>query len=651
MLLTDFISHLTSFGFLALTVYAMGDYARHPSSLKLEIALLFGCFAPILFLSEFRNAGREVAAWVSALGSAALLAHPFLLLRLVRRFHSVPRPSIWVGGVLWAASSALVVLSPSPLPVGPTLVVVGYFVGIEGYAVFGMLRGARKAGGLTRRRLYLAAAGSGILGSIIFLAGVSTAVPEVRSAVGPTSQLGALGSAAAYYFAFAAPRSMRRYWQFQEVFAYLTALSASEAEVRLARAMEWIAPTVRRALGAVGSALWLVPSRAASELRLKAWDPADQPPAENERGRALLQEVMGSGTLRILRVGHDFDAPFAATAAELDAHWLRLVPVAGATGPRGVLGIFQRVESFFPEDDDAFLTLFVERAADLLEQSALLERHRELLSEVQFANEKLVNEIAIRNAAEGEVRELNRALQQQVGEREAAFRELEAFSYSVSHDLRAPLRSVHGFSRILMEEFSHSLPEAARRYLDLIAANARKMGALIDDLLEFSRLGRQALQRAPLDTASMVRAVMDELLVHEDGRDIELVLGDLPPSLADARMMRLVWGNLLSNAVKFTRPRASTVVEVGSTPGDDGPTYFVKDNGVGFDSQYADKLFGVFQRLHRAEDFEGTGVGLAIVQRVVERHGGRAWAASQPEAGATFFFELGKEANSLGTGS
>jgi light-regulated signal transduction histidine kinase (bacteriophytochrome) len=175
----------------------------------------------------------------------------------------------------------------------------------------------------------------------------------------------------------------------------------------------------------------------------------------------------------------------------------------------------------------------------------------------------------------------------------------------------------------------------------LIDEGARQLGTLIDELLTFSQLGRQSLQRRAVETADVVRDLVDRLRRESPDRDLIFAVGDLPPCDADPTMIRSVWSNLLSNAVKFTRPQERARIEIGAQPSEDGPIYFVRDNGVGFEMEYADKLFGVFQRLHRAEDFEGTGVGLAIVQRVIQRHGGRVWAESKNGQGAAFFFILG----------
>lgn len=245
----------------------------------------------------------------------------------------------------------------------------------------------------------------------------------------------------------------------------------------------------------------------------------------------------------------------------------------------------------------------------------------------------IIRDITDRKRADEELRKMNAELQ-------AANKELEAFSYSVSHDLRSPLRAMDGFSRILMEERGPELSSEARHYLGRVRENAQRMGLLIDDLLDFSRLNRQLLKREPVDPGKMARQVLQDLRSEQDSRRVEISIGELPLCQADAALLKQVFVNLLSNALKFTRGREVAKIEIGAQQ-EGQPVYFVKDNGAGFDMRYADKLFGVFQRLHRAEQFEGTGVGLAIVERIVHRHGGRVWAEAELNQGAAFYFTLG----------
>ncbi len=254
------------------------------------------------------------------------------------------------------------------------------------------------------------------------------------------------------------------------------------------------------------------------------------------------------------------------------------------------------------------------------------------------ANAQLQRELAERKKAEEALRLLNLELDHRVLDRTA---QLEAFSYSVSHDLRAPLRHIDSFLELLQKKIETALDEQGRHYMDSISKAVQKMGLLIDDLLIFSRMGRHAMSLRQVALEPLVGNIIRELEPDAAGRNIEWCIGDLPQVNGDGSMLRIVLDNLIANAVKFTRPRKKARIEIGSLPDRDTETViYVRDNGVGFDMAHADKLFGVFQRLHRAEEFEGTGIGLANVHRIIVRHGGRTWAEGKPDQGATFYFGL-----------
>jgi PAS domain S-box-containing protein len=246
--------------------------------------------------------------------------------------------------------------------------------------------------------------------------------------------------------------------------------------------------------------------------------------------------------------------------------------------------------------------------------------------------------------AEREVRELNEELGKRVKERtaqlEAANKELEAFSYSVSHDLRTPLISIQAFSRILNEKYANHLDAKGQKFLAAIQKSTKQMDQLINDLLALSRMKRQEFKASYIDIGSLAKDVFEELKAINPERMLNLVISNPPKGMGDPSMMHQVLVNLLSNAIKFTRKRDMAQIEIGGFRNDGENTYYVKDNGVGFDMADIDKLFGVFQRLHSADEYEGTGVGLAIVQRIITRHGGRVWAEGKLDEGAVFYFTL-----------
>jgi PAS domain S-box-containing protein len=255
----------------------------------------------------------------------------------------------------------------------------------------------------------------------------------------------------------------------------------------------------------------------------------------------------------------------------------------------------------------------------------------------------VVRDITAQKQSDAKIRELNDTLKNQVEQLAATNRELEAFSYSVSHDLRAPLRHIIGFVDLLNSRDLSSLDEKSRHYMQVITQAAQKMGVLIDDLLAFSRMGRSEMMKTRVDFDQLVRDIVKELSEDARDREIQWEIAPLPAIVGDAAMLRQVMVNLLSNAIKFTRPRPLAKIEIGALDDRPGETLlFVRDNGVGFDIRYVNKLFSLFQRLHSNEEFEGTGVGLANVQRIVLRHGGKVWAESALDGGATFWVSLPK---------
>jgi PAS domain S-box-containing protein len=259
-----------------------------------------------------------------------------------------------------------------------------------------------------------------------------------------------------------------------------------------------------------------------------------------------------------------------------------------------------------------------------------------------------INDMSERVKTEQEIRDLNKRLKAQADNLAAANKELEAFNYTVSHDLRTPLRAIDGFTRILADEYASSLDAEAKRVCAVVTGETRRMGLLIDDLLAFSRAGRFKMNPLPLDMNEMASSAFEQVVAPETGRNIEFRIGQLPPVVGDPALIKQVWTNLLSNAVKFSSRKKRARIVIGGHQIDEETVFFVRDNGAGFSMKYSDKLFQVFQRLHGESEFEGSGVGLAIVQRIISRHGGRTWAEGKTNQGATFFFSLPRQAQEPG---
>jgi light-regulated signal transduction histidine kinase (bacteriophytochrome) len=293
-----------------------------------------------------------------------------------------------------------------------------------------------------------------------------------------------------------------------------------------------------------------------------------------------------------------------------------VVPLPCEVGPRGLLFVVLPKAALFVNDDLSLLRVCCKETAVRLDIAAMRDRQTSLITELGARSDQLV----------------------------ALNKELEAFSYSVSHDLRAPLRHIAGFTELLQKSVGPDFDATGKRYLRVISESAVKMGDLIDSLLVFSRMGRTEMMHTRVDLNTIVRQAQRDVMEGESARSVDWVIAPLPMVAGDPSMLQLVFTNLLSNAVKYSRNREDARVEVGCQNGSGAESVvFVKDNGVGFDMAYANRLFGVFQRLHRTEEFEGTGIGLANVQRIVARHGGRVWAEAELGKGATFYVALPKE--------
>ncbi len=399
------------------------------------------------------------------------------------------------------------------------------------------------------------------------------------------------------YAGFVPPAWLRRTWRQSEEDKFRQAthdilLFSSDAVALARRSLDWAI----RLTGADSGFFMVGPGEVLAVQGIAADEAASLQPA-----------VAGAGGRTVVPLGGS--PPRSAMLARLHGSDAAIVLLSGPFTP------------VFGTDEEAWVQQYAAMVSTGLERVRLVEA-------VAKANSQLEDRVR-------EVTERTRQL-------EAANRELDAFSYTISHDLRAPLRAVNGFTSILFEEYNDVLPAEAGRYLKRIKDSGEHMGHLVDDLLAFSRLGRQAVRTQRVRMKSLVDRALEQLSQARDGRQVEVVIGELPDVECDPILVEQVFVNLLSNALKYSRHREHTRIEVGVLDSKDGegPVYFVRDNGAGFNMEYAGKLFGVFQRLHRTEDYEGTGVGLAIVQRVVERHGGRIWAEAKVDEGATFYFTL-----------
>jgi signal transduction histidine kinase len=617
MELSEFAAHLTRFIYLAVFVVTLFEYVAHRDETRLDIALMFATFAVTVLAQEYAQITGIQSRWIDLGRSLAIMTQPYLLVRLVGHVRPVPA---WVRRTALAGmvvSWVLVVFLPD-LPeaarLAATLLLVAYFTWAEGYATLAFVQGARTTGGVTHWRLLLAAMGSGLVAAVILWAGVqaiamSGGVDLTPYSAGVTQAMG-VGSALAFYFGFAAPRWLRHQWQLVELHRFLQAAAGKPALERAEWMLGVLCDSAMRAVGGRGAiaAAW---DEAQGKFVVRAatnpaWDMAGLTPQHGTMAAAWQQRQP-----KLARRLEEMSPDGRRLAEAVGASSMMAVPIGIGETKWGLLVALLRRSPLFPDDDLSLLVLFAEQAAMALEQAALLTEQQGLVEELRARSAQL----------------------------EATNAELEAFSYSVSHDLRAPLRHIEGFTDLLRREGVP--PEQQRLHLQRISEAAIRMGRLIDDLLTFSRMGRAELRRVPLRLDRLLDDVRADLQNETQGREIDWRIRPLPEAQGDPDLLRLVLYNLLSNAVKYTRGRQPAEIEVGSAAGQGNEVVvYVKDNGVGFDMQYVDKLFGVFQRLHHADEFEGVGIGLANVRRIVTRHGGRTWADSRPGQGATFYFSL-----------
>jgi K+-sensing histidine kinase KdpD len=358
-----------------------------------------------------------------------------------------------------------------------------------------------------------------------------------------------------------------------------------------------------------------------------------EPPSELEPDTLLEKTILGNQPRLINRTQAEITARggtgMVGNKSRVAAS-LMMSPLVAGDRVIGVVSAQSYTVNAYDEDDLSMLTSASYQIAIAIENARLYEQ--------------LQTELAERKRAEAKIRALNTGLEARVrartAELEATSKELEGFTYTVSHDLRAPLRGINSFSHILLEDYGEHLPPPAHEHLIRIQDSARYMGRLIDDLLNFTRIGRHPIRKGQINLREFVQQTFNEVTRHEDLSRIEFTLDALPVVQADPVLLKQVITNLLSNAVKFSSRREVAKIKVGCQALDGKNVFYVQDNGAGFDMTYVAKLFGVFQRLHHQTEFEGTGVGLAIVERILQRHGGRIWAESVLDAGATFYFTL-----------
>jgi signal transduction histidine kinase len=606
--LQAFLEWFTQGAIVLLAIRMVVEWARWRDRVTLDICLVFGSLAVLLILERSLRLADIETAWIRPLGISVLLAHPYLLLRVVLHFKPISPAVRRVATIGLLSSLAVVWIAVWPFRSAALVAVAfAYFIWLMAYVARAFRQGARSAGGVTHWRMKHAALGALLL-AIVFVLTVTIALaPLSRAAMAALIPLAAMAAALNYYFAFAPPSWLRRVWQSSELYGFLSDQSPSRGALSPTDVLNRLCEFVRRAVGATSAsaAMW-DERRGELVVAVSGW-------GYLEPGRAVpegrLIDAWRSGRAMLVRK-YEWVLPGGEPGSVF------VVPIPCQVGPRGLLFAVLPRGALFVADDLSLLGVSCSEAAVQLDNTVMRERQQTLIAELGDRRDQLA----------------------------ALNKELEAFSYSVSHDLRAPLRHISGFTQLLQKAPGGELGPNRERYLRLIAESAIKMGDLIDALLAFSRMGRAEMLTTRVDLNAVVRTAQRDVMQADPGCAVVWVIGPLPTVSGDPSMLQVVFTNLLSNAVKYSRDQDGATVEIGSRNGTSGESVvFVRDNGAGFDMAYANRLFGVFQRLHRSEEFEGTGIGLASVQRIVTRHGGRVWAEGAVGKGATFFVALPTE--------
>jgi signal transduction histidine kinase len=594
------LSLISMSAFLLIAVLAVRDWLRYRDAGRGWLALAISSLAVVSVTGQLAKLVHE-ATWITTdvtlavfmLAGLALLLFRDTVIPLGRRVRTAAvaiTAAVTVGyGIGSVGTTGTASLRPLQYGLLLALVVVWCLSVGEPSVRFWLV--ARRLPAVQRARLRSLSAGYGAIVAILVIdvaAGSYASNPVLQVIVG----FAQLGIVPLLYAGFAAPRWLRRLWREREEALVWQAIHdilrfSPDRRTLASRALDW---ALRVAGGDQGFVAY------PTDAMLATYGLSETEASE-------LRHLIGSAT------------PARAVQTGRTDHPAAIVCPVEAGDQRGMLVLLSGpFTPLFGEDEVDWVAQYAGLVATGLQRVALVEAVREHSAQAEAANRKLA----------------------------AANKELEAFTYTVSHDLRAPLRAINGFTAILMDEHGAELTPQAKSYLTRVEENGTRMGLLVDDLLAFSRLSRQALRKSSVNTHDVVQAVWNRAAADLGDRVVDFRLGDLPVTESDPLLLEQVFFNLLSNALKYSVRRERTIIEVGTKKEPSGQTvFYVEDNGVGFDMRYVGKLFGVFQRLHTADQYEGTGVGLAIVQRIVHRHGGRVWAEGEPDKGATFYFTLG----------
>ena len=633
--------------FFAVAFRAILKLQQHRNAENVYFALFFSTLAVSAALVEAARVDGVAIGLENRLFGLSIAAHPYLLMLLISTIRLVPRPFLIAGAVGLAVTLILVAFSVSsatvPQPTLQLLIPIIYFYSVQFWGAASFWKEAQDTQGILRNRYLFIFAGMLLLAVMVGLhlwyiyLGTSPLADTLYT-------LTTAATAAAYYIGFEPPAFVRRYWQVIQINTFQSGIIGTLINKPADRILRYMAQASIRAIGGQYSIiltyqpaeqrLSFVTEEEALSLRITPEDLAAlgqfpdalQSKAHYIRRRELSDDKLAANILD----GFQANAMFVVPVVEF-AHSLTLV------------AIIMRSGTLFVAEDLNIINSFAQQARAILENNTLIAEAQGLVEELRDETDDLEEMVMQREQA---LRASEDELYRRLVQMSALYRELEAFSYSVSHDLRTPLRAITGFSEALAEDYGDALPPEGQEYLQRITVNSHKMAGLMDSMLKLAKLSRTEMTLTEVDLTDTAVRVTHELRALHPSHEVAFQVDPGLIAQADSELVRVLLTNLLSNAWKFTRGVSQPAVSLRHIKIDGETAFVVSDNGVGFEAAYSDKLFKPFKRLHPDDQLAGSGIGLAIVQRIVNRHGGRVWAESQLGTGAKFYFTLPPAANS-----
>ena len=612
MLVEDGLSLLIQICFVLLAIAAVISFAQRRDTVRRDIALFFISIGMPLGIPAIHTITNIQIDFLPKLASFVFIAQPYLIVQLAHYLRFVPQNirRLALASMFLSWAIYLLFLTLDSFPDILTLLFIVNLVIPNAYAVKVFIQGVNKSSGVLKRRLRFVTAGTGLFALVLVVSGLASVLTLSQELASVLILSSGLASAISFYLGFSTPSWLRKMWQFRELQNFLVHINqrASANSLTVKNILDDLSNVSNRIMSGIQTVI-VEPAEAENQWQTIAH--SDQP---------LLAglEISNYDTLQMVWKNHKPAMITQANCASeadckllesMSARTLALVPITTSHNSVRVLMVFMEHSSLFPDDDLELLSLLTRQTTVFMENSKLVEQLRDYSASLEATN-----------------------------------KELESFSYSVSHDLRAPLRTMNGFSQALMEDYYEVIDDEGKHFLNRIRDESQRMGQLIDGLLDLSKLTRADLKRQQVCLSEMVLEIVRHLQNREPERVINFIIDEKLIDCVDRHLIQIALSNFLENAWKYTRNEPKAIIEFGSQKSDQGEAvYFVRDNGVGFDMKYYNKLFGAFQRLHTVSEFEGTGIGLVTVQRVLDRHGGSVWAESAVGEGTTFFFTVGQE--------